>query len=83
MPNPDLILFDFADDRWHIGLDNAVKLANIYPKADLLCVHWGSVDAPDMAPFNPDPMVLPGRVENPERIFALAPGEPLTLTKKN
>jgi hypothetical protein len=37
------------------------------------------VDAPDFPPFNGDPDSLPGRVENPERICVLAPGEPFEL----
>ena len=30
------------------GLDNAIKLANTYPHTDLILIHWGTVDAPDM-----------------------------------
>lgn len=36
MPQPDAILFDFNDNAWHIGFENAVKLANTYPHADLI-----------------------------------------------
>lgn len=38
MPAPDVILFDFSNDDWHIGLEGAVKLANAYPHARLLCI---------------------------------------------
>ncbi len=31
MPQPDAILYDFSDNEWHIGLDNAILLANTYP----------------------------------------------------
>ena len=55
MPEPDVILFDFADNDWHITLDGAIQLANTYPQAHLICIHWGSVDAPDMTPFNGNP----------------------------
>lgn len=82
MPQPDVILFDFSDNDWHIGLEGAVKLANAYPDAKLLCIHWGTVDAPDFTPFNADPQVLLDRVVNPERILALAPGQVLTLGKR-
>ena len=34
--------------HWHIGLEGAIKIANAYPKAQLLLSHWGTVDAPDM-----------------------------------
>lgn len=79
MPTPDAIIFDFSDNSWHIGLQGAVKLANAYPDAALLLSHWGSVDAPDMDPFNADPKDLYGLVDNPERIHVLAPGEGFTL----
>ena len=62
-----------------IGLDNAVKVANAYPNAQLLLSHWGTVDAPDMKVFNADPKVLEGRIVNPERIHVLAPGEPFVM----
>ncbi len=81
MPVPDAILFDFSDNSWHIGLEGAIKLANAYPYTPLLLYHWGSVDAPDMDPFNADPEQLNGRIKNPERIHILAPGEPYILHK--
>ena len=52
MSAPDVILFDFADNDWHITLKGAIQLANTYPNSDLICIHWGCVDAPDMTPFN-------------------------------
>lgn len=81
LPAPDAIFFDFSDDAWHIGLEGAVKIANAYPEAQLLLSHWGTVDAPDMKPFNPDPRSLEGLITNPERIHVLAPGEPFTLRR--
>lgn len=79
MPSPDVILFDFADNDWHITLDGAIQLANTYPDADLICIHWGCVDAPNMTPFNGNPEVLKDRIVNPERIRVLAPGEEYVL----
>ncbi len=55
MPQPDAILFDFNDNAWHIGFENAVKLANTYPHAELILSHWGTVDAPHIDAFNGDP----------------------------
>lgn len=81
LPKPDVIFFDFSDDSWHIGLDNAVKIANTYPDAQLLLSHWGTVDAPDMKPFNPDPKSLDGLIVNPQRIHILIPGEPFKLQR--
>lgn len=79
MDQPDVILFDFADNDWHITFEGAVKLANTYPEAKLICIHWGSVNAPDMTPFNGDPQKLVSRIVNPERIVVLAPGEAFVL----
>ena len=81
MPAPDALFFDFSDSEWHFGLAGAVKMANAYPHTPLLLYHWGSVDAPDFAPFNADPESLYDRVKNPERIRVLAPGEPFTLNR--
>ena len=81
MPIPDAIFFDFSDSEWHFGLEGAIKLANAYPNTPLLLCHWGSVDAPDFAPFNGDPKQLEKRVVNPQRIQILAPGQPYTLTR--
>lgn len=79
MPQPDLILLDFSDNSWHITLEGAARLANAYPEADLVCIHWGSVDAPDWTTFNGNPEDLLSRVTHPERVHALAPGEPFVL----
>lgn len=81
MQAPDAILFDFSDSEWHFTFAGAVKLANIYPNAQLLLCHWGSVDSPDMAPFNGDPEKLFDVIINPERIKILAPGEPFVLKR--
>lgn len=81
MPEPNAILFDFSDNEWHIGFDNAVKLANTYPKADLLLSHWGTVDAPNMNVFNGNPADLFDKVVNPDRIKELAAGERYILRK--
>jgi L-ascorbate metabolism protein UlaG (beta-lactamase superfamily) len=81
MPTADAMLFDFSDSDWHFGLDGAITMANAYPRTPLLLYHWGSVDAPDFAPFNGDPESLYGPVTNPERIHVLAPGEPFTLKR--
>ena len=82
MPQPDMILFDFSDNDWHITFEGAVKLANTYPNATLVCIHWGSVDAPDFSPFNANPENLVDRVINPHRIKVLAPGEAITLNQQ-
>ncbi len=77
--SPDVILFDFADNRLHLTFDGAVELANTYPEADLVCIHWGCVDAPDFNTFNGDPEKIAAAVKNPERVHALIPGDPFVL----
>ena len=79
MEPPAVILFDFSDNDWHIGFEGAVKLANAYPEARLALIHWGTVDAPDMTPFNANPLELERRVVNPDRIRALRPGERMIM----
>lgn len=80
MHNPDVILLDYSEDaEWHFGLEGSVKLINAYPNAQVLLGHWGTVDAPDFAPFNGDPMNLIKLAKNLKRIHVLAPGEPFTL----
>lgn len=79
MPAPDVILFDFSDNPWHITFEGAVRLANTYPDARLICIHWGTVDAAEMSPFNGNPERLKDRVTHPERILALFPGETYQL----
>lgn len=82
MPQPDIILFDFSDSAWHIGFENAVKVANAYPNSDLILWHWGSVDAPSRTEFNGNPAELASRIVNPERMHALAAGQRFVLNKK-
>lgn len=79
MPDPDMIMLDFSDNEWHITFDGAVRLANAYPRARLLCIHWGTVDAPDWSTFNGDPRALAARVDHPERVLAPCPGERVAL----
>ncbi len=81
MTPPDAILFDFSDSEWHFTLAGAVEIANAYPNTPLLLSHWGTVDAPDFAPFNGDPEKLKKLINNPNRIVVLAPGQPYLLKR--
>lgn len=80
MPCPDVILFDFSEDSWHITLNGAITLANTYPDSILICIHYGCIDAPDLLPFNGNPEKLFDKIVNPERIRILAPGEKYCLS---
>lgn len=79
MPAPDIIMLDFSDNEWHITFEGAVRLANAYPTSRLLCIHWGTVDAPDWSTFNGDPRELARHVVNPGRVLAPLPGEAVVL----
>lgn len=81
MDPPDVILMDFSDSEEHIGLENAYRLADTYPDAKLVLIHWGTVDAPDFPAFNGDPQNILDHVQNPERVVILAPGEEYQATK--
>ncbi|MEX2784671.1 MBL fold metallo-hydrolase [Streptococcus sp. H49] len=83
MPQPDMILFDFSDNDWHITYAGAVKEANTYPDADLICIHWGSIDAATWNTFNGNPEDLIKDVVNPQRVHALDVGAKLTLKAKS
>ena len=41
-------------------------------KRSFSCLIGGTVDAPDMKPFNADPKMLEERIFNPERVHVLA-----------
>lgn len=82
MPVPDAILFFYSPDSvWHHGIEGTIKIANTYPNTPIILSHWGTVDAPDFTPFNGNPKDLKDKVINPNRIYALAPGEPFLLKK--
>lgn len=42
---------------------------------------WGTVDVPDMTPFNGNPGNVIKNVVNPERVLVLKPGEEFVLLK--
>ena len=79
MPTPDVMLFDFSDSRWHIGLEGAARMAEAYPDTPLILWHWGSVDTPEWKEFNGNPEELCKRIVNPERVVVLNPGEAYKL----
>lgn len=81
MPEPDMIFFDFSANEWHITLEGAFEMAKTYPNAELILIHWGSVNRPDMSACNANPMDLFENVVNPSRVRIVAPGEPITLKR--
>lgn len=81
MPEPDMIFFDFSSNEWHITLEGAYKMAEAYPNSELILIHWGSVNRPDISACNANPMDLFENVLNPSRVRIVAPGEPIRLKR--
>ncbi|MBR2669093.1 MAG: MBL fold metallo-hydrolase [Solobacterium sp.] len=75
---PDMILMDISDSRWHIGLDGVQKMSEAYPNAYLLPIHWGCV-ASEMKEFNGDPETARRLIRNSYRFHVKAAGEAVTL----
>ena len=65
----------FINDKGQAQAAGTVKLANTYPHSKLILIHWGTVDAPEMTPFNGNPDNVIKNVVNPERVKILKPGE--------
>lgn len=80
-PEPDMIFFDFSNDNFHITLEGAFKMAETYPNSELVLIHWGSVNRPDIDACNANPMDLLENVVNPSRVKIVAPGEPIKLKR--
>lgn len=81
-PQPDVILLDISNSKWHLGHQNLPKLANAYPDSTLIPIHWGCVSS-TMPEFNADPQILNEKIRNPERIRIQALGEPYSLRNDN
>ena len=64
-----------ATDKKHSLKMNSYKLANTYPDAKLVLIHWGTMDAPNEKAFNGNPQNIFDHVVNPERVIVLAPGQ--------
>lgn len=77
--NVDLILMDISDSKWHIGIDGVEKMANAYPNAKLIPIHWGCVDAPEWKEFNGDPNIVKNKIINPNRLYIARVGEKIKL----
>lgn len=78
---PDMILMDISDSKWHIGLPGVEKMAAAYPESYLIPIHWGCVDAPEWKEFNGDPAVVRDMIVNPDRLHVTAVGEAVTLNR--
>jgi len=74
-----VLMLDVSRDEYHLGEENAVRLANHLDRALLIPYHYGSHDAPAKA-ANGDPEALASYItRSGERLCILAPGEPLVI----
>lgn len=78
MKEPDVLLLDLADSKWHLGHHNIPVMTAAYPHARIIPVHWGCTKS-TMKEFNGDPDVLDELVVHPERVEIAALGEPIDL----
>lgn len=76
---PNVILLDISDSKWHLGLNNLPVLTNAYPNSALIPIHWGCVDS-SMPEFNGNPSQLAKIVENSSRIHIMPLGEPYIMS---
>jgi len=82
MQGVDVLLLDVGRSEYHLGVDNAARLANILDPPHIIPYHWGTYDAPDHAAYNGDPAEVKAKLRNPDAFHVLAPGEGFTLRKR-
>jgi len=82
MQDVDVLLLDVGRSEYHLGVDNAARLANILDPPHIIPYHWGTYDAAEHPAYNGDPAEVAGKLHNPERFHLLAPGEGFTLRKR-
>jgi len=81
MQGIDLLLLDASQSNYHLGVENAARLANTLNVPHIIPYHFGTYDAPDSPPYNGDPAELAARIHDAEaRFHVLAPGEKFVLT---
>jgi L-ascorbate metabolism protein UlaG (beta-lactamase superfamily) len=81
----DVLLLDVSRNEYHLGVENAARLASALDQALIIPHHFGSYDHTDPTPYNPyngDPAEVAARVRDSERRFRLlAPGERSVLKR--
>lgn len=76
MQGVDVLLLDVSRNEYHLGVDNAARLANILDVPHIIPHHYGTYDAPDHPAYNGDPAEVADKVRDAEQRFhMLAPGE--------
>jgi L-ascorbate metabolism protein UlaG (beta-lactamase superfamily) len=80
MQGVDVLLLDASRNEYHLGVENAARLANILDVPHIVPYHYGTYDAPDHPAYNGDPAELAAKLHDAERRFhVLAPGQKFVL----
>jgi L-ascorbate metabolism protein UlaG (beta-lactamase superfamily) len=83
MRDVDVLLLDVSRNEYHLGVDNAARLANILDTPHLIPYHYGTYDAPDHLAYNGDPAEVAAKLHDVERrLHVLAPGEKYVVRRE-
>ena len=78
----DVLFFDIAEARAHLGPTGSAKLASSCGASYLIAYHYGTLDVPPGGPFGSDPAGCYPLIANlSARFLPLRPGEPLWLER--
>jgi L-ascorbate metabolism protein UlaG (beta-lactamase superfamily) len=82
MKDVDVLLLDISRNEYHLGVDNAARLANILDVPHIIPHHYGTYDASEHTAYNGDPAEVAAKIKDAEQRFhVLAPGERFTVRK--
>ncbi len=76
MHSIDLLLLDVSRNEYHLGVENAARLASALEAPHIIPYHYGTYDAPDHSAYNGDPAEVAARIPHADRrMHLLAPGQ--------
>jgi L-ascorbate metabolism protein UlaG (beta-lactamase superfamily) len=79
MSDVDVLLLEVGRNEYHLGVDNAARLANILDPPHIIPYHWGTYGSPEHGAYSGDPAEVRERLRNPDAFHVLAPGEAFVL----
>lgn len=83
MQDISVLLLDVSRSEYHLGVDNAARLANILDVPHIIAHHYGTYDAPEHPAYNGDPAEVAARIRDADRRFhVLAPGQEFVLARR-
>ena len=79
----DVLFFDVAEARAHLGPEGSARLAETCGATDLIAYHYGTFEVPPGGPFGSDPKDCLGLVEELSAYYRqLNPGDLFSLKRK-